>query len=189
MKPLEIRWHGRGGQGVVTASRILAEGALREGKYFQAFPEYGPERMGAPIKAFNRVSDQPIRLHCGVTNPELVIVVDPTLLTSVNVLEGLGEDGIVLANCEKSPAELRDILGLKTGKVVTVNASHISREILGRVVVNTPMLGALCRVFDQVKMETMLEAVRAQFGEKLRAEVIEKNLSSLKKAHEEAQVG
>lgn len=188
-KPLEIRWHGRGGQGVVTASRILADALLREGKYFQAFPEYGPERMGAPVKAYNRVSDRPINIHCGVRNPEIVVVVDPTLFGAVDVLEGLSENGTVVANFPDSPAKLREILGFRTGTVVTVDASKISREILGRVVLNTPMLGTLCRVFDQVKMQTVLEAVRSQFGEKLRQEVIEKNLNCLTRAHEEAQIG
>lgn len=188
-KPLEIRWHGRGGQGVVTASRILAEALLREGKYFQAFPEYGPERMGAPVKAYNRVSSTPINIHSGVTNPEIVVVVDPTLFGAVNVLEGLGNDGIIVANFPEPPAKLRELLGFTTGTVVTVDASSISREILGRVVVNTPMLGTLCRVFQEVRIDTVLEAVRSQFGEKLRPEVIEKNLTCLKRAHEEAQVG
>ncbi|MGQ9472901.1 MAG: 2-oxoacid:acceptor oxidoreductase family protein [Candidatus Caldatribacteriaceae bacterium] len=188
-KPLEIRWHGRGGQGVVTASRILADAFLREEKYFQAFPEYGPERMGAPVKAYNRVSEKPINIHCGVTNPEIVVVVDPTLFASVDVLEGLSAEGIVVANFPDSPAKLRELLGFRTGKVVTVDASSISREVLGRVVLNTPMLGTLCRVFTGVKMETVLESVRSQFGEKLRQEVIEKNLTCLKRAHEEAQVG
>ncbi|MGQ9623089.1 MAG: 2-oxoacid:acceptor oxidoreductase family protein [Candidatus Caldatribacteriaceae bacterium] len=188
-KPLEIRWHGRGGQGVVTASRILADALLREGKYFQAFPEYGPERMGAPVKAYNRVSDTPIRVHSGVTSPEIVVVVDPTLLGSVNVLEGLTNNGAVVANFSSSPQELRNLIGFSEGTVVTVDASRISREILGRVVVNTPMLGALCRVFSGVRLETVLKAVRAQFGEKLRAEVVEKNLACLRRAYEEAQVG
>lgn len=188
-KPLEVRWHGRGGQGVVTASRILAEAMLKEGKHFQAFPEYGPERMGAPVKAFNRVSDQPIRIHCGVTSPEIVIVVDPTLLGKVNVLEGLNEEGTLVANYEGSPEQLRELLGMTTGRVVTLNASHISREVLGREMVNTPMLGGLCKIFDQVSMESVLEGVKAQFGEKLRPEIIEKNMTCLKRAYEEAQIG
>jgi len=188
-KPLEIRWHGRGGQGVVTASRILADALLRESKYFQAFPEYGPERMGAPVKAYNRISEKPINIHCGVTNPEIVVVVDPTLFGAVDVLEGLSPDGVVVANFPDSPLKLRELLGFHTGTVVSVDASKISREILGRVVLNTPMLGTLCRVFNQVKIETVLEAVRSQFGEKLRPEVIEKNLNCLKRAHEEAQIG
>lgn len=188
-KPLEIRWHGRGGQGVVTASRILADALLREGKYFQAFPEYGPERMGAPVKAYNRVSDTPIRIHSGVINPEIVVVVDPTLLGVVNVLEGLAANGTVVANFPGTPQELRDLLRFSGGTVAVVDASRISREILGRVVVNTPILGALCRVLPQVRLESVLEAVRAQFGEKLRAEVVEKNLACLQRAYEEAQIG
>jgi len=187
-KPLEIRWHGRGGQGVVTASRILADATLREKKYFQSFPEYGPERMGAPVKAFNRISSQPLRMHCGVTNPEIVVVVDPTLLGLAEILEGLDGKGTIVVNFEGSPQELRETLGFKGGTVVTVDASQISRDVLGRVVVNTPMLGALNKVLSEVSMENLLEAVRSQFGEKLRPEVIEKNLLCLTKAYEEAQV-
>ncbi|WP_427366327.1 2-oxoacid:acceptor oxidoreductase family protein [Candidatus Caldatribacterium saccharofermentans] len=188
-KPLEIRWHGRGGQGVVTASRILADALLREGKYFQAFPEYGPERMGAPVKAYNRVSSTPIRIHSGVTSPEMVVVVDPTLLGAVDVLEGLAENGTVVANFPGTPGDLRNLLHFASGTVVVVDASRISREILGRVVVNTPILGALCRVLPEVKLENVLEAVKAQFGEKLRAEIVEKNLACLRRAYEEAQIG
>jgi len=187
-KPLEIRWHGRGGQGVVTASKVLAEALLQAGKYFQAFPEYGPERMGAPVRAYNRVSDQPIRIHCGVTNPEFVIVVDPTLLSSGDILDGLVPGGTVIANFEGTPQELREKLAIKNGKVVTVDASGISREILGRVVVNTPMLGALCKVFDGVSLEVVADAVKHQFGEKLRQEIIDKNIACLKRAYEEAQI-
>ncbi|MBP9015271.1 MAG: 2-oxoacid:acceptor oxidoreductase family protein [Candidatus Atribacteria bacterium] len=187
-KPLEVRWHGRGGQGVVSASRILADATLQEGKHFQSFPEYGPERMGAPVKAFNRISSQPLRMHCGVTNPDIVVVVDPTLLGLAEILEGLGEGGTIVANFEGSPQELREKLGFKGGTVVTVNASQISRDILGRVIVNTPMLGALNRVLSEVSMENLLKAVRSQFGEKLRPEVIEKNLLCLTKAGEEAQI-
>lgn len=174
---------------MVTASRILADALLREGKYFQAFPEYGPERMGAPVKAYNRVSDTPIRIHSGVTSPEIVVVVDPTLLGAVDVLEGLAKNGTVVANFPGTPQELRDLLHFSGGTVAVVDASRISREILGRVVVNTPILGALCRVLPQVRLESVLEAVRAQFGEKLRAEVVEKNLACLQRAYEEAQVG
>ncbi len=188
-KLMEIRWHGRGGQGVVTASRILAEAMLKEGKHFQAFPEYGPERMGAPVKAFNRVSEQPIRIHCGVTSPEIVVVVDPTLLGTIDVLEGMKEDGTLVANFDGSPQELRKLLGFDSGKVFTLNASHISREVLGRVMANTPMLGGLCRAFDQVSLESVSEALKAQFGEKLRPEIIDKNITCLKRAYEEAQQG
>jgi len=187
-KPLEIRWHGRGGQGVVTASRILADATLREGKYFQSFPEYGPERMGAPVKAFNRISSHPLRMHCGVTNPDIVVVIDPTLLGLAEILEGLDDKGTIVVNFEGSPQELREVLGFKGGTVVAVDASRISRDILGRVIVNTSMLGALGKVVSEVSRENLLEAVRSQFGEKLRPEVIDKNLLCLTKAYEEAQI-
>ena len=114
-KLTEIRWHGRGGQGVVTAGKLLAETALGTGQYFQAFPDYGPERMGAPIKAYTRLSPEPINLHCQIEEPNVVLVLDPTLLSTVPVTEGLKEDGVLLVNTPKSPAEIREITGFKTG--------------------------------------------------------------------------
>ena len=144
MKDLvEIRWHGRGGQGAKTAALLLADAALASGKYIQAFPEYGPERMGAPVASFNRISTEPIYLHSGVLSPRIVIVLDPTLVDSIDVTEGVPQDGTILVNTEKAPADIKKALGI-TGsiKVYTVDASKISTETIGRDIPNTPMLGA-----------------------------------------------
>ena len=122
-KLIEVRWHGRGGQGAVTASKLLATSALAEDKYIQAFPEYGPERMGAPIQSFTRISEIPIKIHCHVTNPSIVVVLDPTLLGAVDVTEGLTEDGVLIINTKDSPARTRDKLNLKGREVYTVDAS------------------------------------------------------------------
>ena len=142
--------------------------------------------MGAPVKAFNRISSQPLRMHCGVTNPEIVVVIDPTLLGLAEILEGLDEKGTIVVNFEGSPQELREMLGFKGGRVVTVDASRFLRYF-GRVVVILPCW-VLSEVLPEVSMENLLEAVRSQFGEKLRPEVIDKNLLCLTKACEEAQI-
>jgi pyruvate ferredoxin oxidoreductase gamma subunit len=142
-KMMEIRWHGRGGQGAKTAAMLLAEAALDAGKFIQAFPEYGPERAGAPIRAFTRISDDKIDIHCAVTNPHIVVVIDPTLVGPVNVTDGIDEDGLLLVNTNKTPGEIREMVNMKGGKVYTVDASKIALETLGRDLPNTPMLGAL----------------------------------------------
>jgi len=183
----EIRWHGRGGQGAVTAAKILAEAALAEGKYVQAFPEYGPERMGAPVKAFDRISNEPVRLHSQVYAPNIVVIIDPTLIGNVDVTEGLVEDGIVVVNTPKSPEEIKEELGLKSQKVYTVDATRISLETLGKFIPNTPMLGALAKSSGLVSLEKVLEEVKKMFGGKLKEEIIQNNLDAIKRAYEEVR--
>ena len=183
----EIRWHGRGGQGAVTAAKILAEAALAEGKYIQAFPEYGPERMGAPVKAFDRISNEPVRLHSQVYAPNIVVIIDPTLIGNVDVTEGLVEDGIVVVNTPKSPEEIKEELGLKSQKVYTVDATRISLETLGKFIPNTPMLGALVKSSGLVSLEKVLEEVKKMFGGKLKEEIIQNNLDAIKRAYEEVR--
>ena len=184
---VEIRWHGRGGQGAVTAAKIFAEAALAEGKHIQAFPEYGPERMGAPVKAFDRLSENLIKLHSQVYNPSIVVVIDPTLIGNVDVTEGLPDDGIIIINTSKSPAEIKANLGLKTQKVHTVDATKISFEILGKFIPNTPMLGALVKSTGLVSLDKVLEEVKKMFGGKLKEEVVQKNLDAIKRACEEVK--
>lgn len=184
---VEIRWHGRGGQGAVTAAKIFAEAALAEGKYIQAFPEYGPERMGAPVKAFDRLSDSSIKLHSQVYNPGIVIVIDPTLIGNVDVTEGLVENGIIIVNSPKSPGEIKKDLGLKSQKVYTVDATRISLETLGKFIPNTPMLGALVKSAGLVTLEKILEEVKKMFGGKLKEEIIQSNLNAIKRAYEEVK--
>lgn len=185
----EIRWHGRGGQGVVTAGELLAEAALDRGLYFQAFPDYGPERMGAPIRAFTRLSPDPITIHSQVEEPDVVLVLDPTLLGPVPVTEGLKDDGILLVNTGMDPAGVREILGLKKGKVFTVDASHIAIEEMGREITNTPMLGAFAKATGLVDLEALAEKIRDWFGSKLSQGAIDANVQSLRRAAEEVVEG
>ena len=186
---LEIRWHGRGGQGVVTAGKLLAETALGTGQYFQAFPDYGPERMGAPIRAFTRISSKPITIHSQIETPEVVLVLDPTLLATVAVTEGLQEDGVLLVNTSMEPAEIRKITGYQTGKVFTVDASHIAIDEMGREITNTPMLGALARATGLFKMEDLTEQLRAWFSKKVSSTVVEANVRALLRAANEVVEG
>jgi len=188
-KLTEIRWHGRGGQGVVTAGKLLAETALGTGQYFQAFPDYGPERMGAPIRAFTRLSPEPITVHSQIDRPNVVLVLDPTLLGQVPVADGLHQDGTMLVNTSMSPAEVRAITGFKTGKVFTVGASHIAIEELGREITNTPMLGAFARATGLFDMDALIEQVRAWFGKKLSTKMVEANVKALQRAAEEVEEG
>lgn len=185
----EIRWHGRGGQGVVTAGELLAETALDSGQYFQAFPDYGPERMGAPIRAFTRLSSEPITIHSQIEEPNVVLVLDPTLLGAVPVTGGLKEDGVLLVNSPRSPAEVREAIGFHTGKVFTVDASHIAIEEMGREITNTPMLGAFARATGLVDLKDLVAETRAWFSEKLSKEAIEANVRAMQRAAREVQEG
>jgi 2-oxoacid:acceptor oxidoreductase gamma subunit (pyruvate/2-ketoisovalerate family) len=183
-KILEVRWHGRGGQGAWTASELFARAAIAEGKYIQSFPEFGPERMGAPVTAFTRISDEPIRIHCAVYKPDVVAVLDPTLLKTVKVADGLNENGgNIVVNSKDSPVETRELLNSTIGKVWTVPASEISIRILGIPITNTAMLGAVARVTGIVSLETIEKMVGARF----RPDVAEKNFAVVKEAYQEVK--
>ena len=183
-KMLEVRWHGRGGQGAWTASELLARAAISEGKFIQSFPEFGAERMGAPVTAFTRISEEPIRLHCAVYSPDVVAVLDPTLLKSVNVSDGLSEEGGgIIVNTKDAPAEIREQLPSAKGKIWTVPATEISIKILGMPITNTAMLGAVARVTGIVSMETVEKMVKGRF----RPDVAEKNFAVVKEAYEEVK--
>lgn len=184
---LEIRWHGRGGQGAVTAAKMLAAASMREGKYFQAFPEYGPERRGAPLQAFTRISDDPIRVYCHVQTPEIVVVLDSSLVGRGPITQGLSPDGTVVANFDGSPEELRARLGLPGGKVFAVNATKIATDLLGSPITNMPMLGALIKATGVVSLQSALEEVRESFGHKFRQELVEANLKAMQQAYDEAK--
>jgi pyruvate ferredoxin oxidoreductase gamma subunit len=186
---VEIRWHGRGGQGVVTAGKLLAETALGTGQFFQAFPDYGPERMGAPIRAFTRLSSKPITIHSQIEEPDVVLVLDPTLLGSVPVTDGLKEDGILLVNTSMAPDEVRQITGFNSGKVFTVDASHIAIDEMGREITNTPMLGAFAQATGLFEVQALSEQIREWFGTKVAAEVVEANVRALTRAASEAHQG
>ena len=180
---VEVRWHGRGGQGVVTVSRLLAYAALLDGKYVQAFPEFGPERRGAPVTGYTRISDEPIRIHSYIYNPDIVVVVDPTIMGSIDVTKGLAENGIIVANTEKSPEELKSQLEAEKAKVYTVNAVRIALDILGRPIYNTAMLGALIKASPLVTLDSLSRVVKERFP----GAVGEKNVAVIKRAYEEAK--
>ncbi|MCM8772331.1 MAG: 2-oxoacid:acceptor oxidoreductase family protein [Candidatus Omnitrophica bacterium] len=185
----EIRWHGRGGQGAKTAALLFGDACLATGKYIQAFPEYGPERMGAPVTSFNRISSKPIRIHSGIENPDIVVVLDFTLIQQVNVCEGLDEkNGILLINTPKTPNEIREKIGFK-GKIFTVDASKIAMETIGRNIPNTPMMGALVKVTKILTLEELLQDTRKKLEVKFRnrPEIIEGNLKAIERAYYEVK--
>lgn len=184
----EIRWHARGGQGAVTAAKLLAEMALAENLYFQAFPEYGPERMGAPIQCFNRLAQEPIAVYTSVEEPDLVIVVDPTLLGAVDVVRGLKNNGSVLVNTSKDPAAVRKELPLgPQQQVYTVDATRISVEALGRAMPNTPMLGAAIRVLGLIPLSVATSYLRESFTPKFGTKVTEGNVAAMERAYAEVR--
>jgi pyruvate ferredoxin oxidoreductase gamma subunit len=183
----EIRWHGRGGQGAKTAATLVAEVALNEGKYSQGFPEYGPERMGAPIRGYTRISDQPIRLHCPINHPGIVVILDATLLETQDLTEGLTQDGAIIVNTPDSPAAIRKKLGIPHGKVHTVNATQIAIETIGRPIPNTPMIGALIRVGGFLQLETVYHDIEKKFLKKLGAAGVQGNIQAVRRAYEEVQ--
>lgn len=176
----EVRWHGRGGQGAWTASDLLARAAIHEGKYIQSFPEFGPERMGAPVVAFTRISNKPIRIHCAVYEPDAVVVLDASLLKTVPIVEGLREDGFIIINSNDDPARLREKLRNSKGKIWTVPATEIAIKYLGSPVTSTAMLGALAKATGIVS----LESVRKSIEERFRKEVADKNFTVIKEAYE-----
>jgi len=186
---IEIRWHGRGGQGVKTASLLFAEAMVAQGKHVQAFPEYGPERMGAPVQAFNRFSEKKVTIHCSVESPNIVVLLDPTLIGKVDITAGLGPEGKLIVNTHISAEELRKKLELKTGKLYTVDASRISRETIGRDIPTTPMIGALVKVSGLLSLEDLLIDTENKLKKKFRnkPEIISGNLEAIKKAYAEVR--
>jgi len=186
---VEIRWHGRGGQGAKTAALLFADAALSEGKYIQAFPEYGPERMGAPVQSFNRISDEPITLHCGISSPKYVVVLDPTLMSSVDVLAGVPDDGMIVINTSKSPEEIKAFLKNKKVRTFTVDASKIAMETIGRDIPNTPMLGAMAAATGLLNYERLLKDLEQKLSKKFasKKEIIAGNLNAVKRAYEEVK--
>jgi 2-oxoacid:acceptor oxidoreductase gamma subunit (pyruvate/2-ketoisovalerate family) len=182
-KLLEVRWHGRGGQGAWTASELLARTAIYEGKYIQSFPEFGPERMGAPVTAFTRISTEPIRIHCAVYEPDIVVVLDPTLLNAVLVASGIHEDGIFIVNSADETAKIRENLKTESGQLWSVPATQIALKILGMPITNTAMLGTVVRATNIVKLESIEKTVKERF----RLDLAEKNFAVIKEAYEEAK--
>ena len=186
---IEIRWHGRGGQGAKTASLLLADAAFNTGKYIQGFPEYGPERMGAPITAYNRISDKPIRIHSNIYEPDYVVVVDDSLLESVDVTAGLKKDGAIVINTTKHADYLKTALKGYKGKIFTIDARKVSMETLGRYFPNTPMLAAIVKVSKVMNEKEFLEDMQGSFKHKFakKPEVIEGNMKALEMALNEVK--
>ena len=186
---IEIRWHGRGGQGAKTASLLLADAAFNTGKYIQGFPEYGPERMGAPITAYNRISTNSIRVHSNIYEPDYVVVVDDTLLDVVDVTAGLKKDGAIVINTTKSSDEIKSELKEYDGNIYTIDAKSISEEALGKYFPNTPMLAAIVKVTEIMPEEQFLADMEGSFKHKFakKPEVIEGNMKALKLAFEQVE--
>ena len=180
---MEIRWHGRGGQGAVTSAELLARAAIAEGKYAQAFPSFGPERRGAPVLAFDRISKtQPIRVRAEITEPDVVIILDFGLISIVNVTAGLKDDGIIVVNTKRSPEEAAAEFGNKW-KVATVDATAIANEILKVNIVNTTMIGALLKATHVVDMESLIQPLNDRFGR-----LAERNANTMKKAYDDTRI-
>ena len=183
---IEIRWHGRGGQGAKTAALLFAEACLGAGKYIQAFPEYGPERTGAPVQSFNRISDEPITIHSSVQAPSVVVILDPTLIGTVDVTKGLPSDGVILVNTKETPDQMRAKLSLNGQKLFVLDASAIYLETIGRDIPNTPMLGALVGATGMVDFESLIVDTKKRMQKKFRnkPEVIDGNILAIRKAYE-----
>ncbi len=188
-RTIEIRWHGRGGQGAKTAALLLAEVAFQTGKFVQGFPEYGPERMGAPITAYDRISDKEIRTHSNIYEPDYVVVVDETLLKDIDVAAGLKEDGAILVNSSRPAAEVAAMIRNYNGRVHVIDAGKISLETLGKNIPNTPLLAAIIKIADIMDEELFMSKMRASFEHKFasKPEVIEGNMKALEMALKEVQ--
>ncbi len=186
---VEIRWHGRGGQGAKTAALLLADVAFKTGRYVQGFPEYGPERMGAPITAYNRISTKEIRVHSNIYDPDFVVVVDEGLLETVDVTEGIKENGAIVVNTAKSPSEISEKLKEYNGRVYTIDARKVSKTCLGKYFPNTPMLAAIVKVSGVMEKETFFAEMQNSFSHKFasKPEVIEGNMNALKMAFDEVK--
>lgn len=187
---MEIRWHGRGGQGTVTAAKVLADACLSGGRNVQAFPEYGPERAGAPLRAYNRISEKTLRMHCPVLEPKVVSIVDATLIEAVDVTGGATDDAIFVVNTSKDPKSVRAALKVKDSqKVFTVDATKIAVDTIGRPMPNSPMLAAVCAVSGLVTLEHLLEDVKKSFGKKFSQKVIDGNLEACRRGFSEVHEG
>ncbi|MFH0888019.1 MAG: 2-oxoacid:acceptor oxidoreductase family protein [Planctomycetota bacterium] len=185
IKVTEIRWHARGGQGAMLAARTLARVAISENKYAQGMPEFGPERMGAPIRAYNRISAGKFSLYCSVVNPDVVVVLDPSIMETIDVTEGINKDGIIIINTKQLPSELRGKLKNDVNKVYTVDATGISVDTLGRPMPNTPIMGAIVKITGLITLEGLLTDIKHSFGDKFSPKVVEGNLISIKRGFAE----
>ena len=184
---VEIRWHGRGGQGAKTGAFMLAESMIEQGKYAQGFPDYGPERMGAPIRGYNRISDEPIRVHSGVQAPDIVVVLDPTLIATGTITAGLKPESVLIVNSHEGPDKIKAELGVDGNRVFTVDATGIALDEMGRPIPNTPMIGALLKVTDLAEIDKMSAILTKKFKGKLSDKMVKGNIAALKRAYEEVK--
>jgi pyruvate ferredoxin oxidoreductase gamma subunit len=179
---LEVRWHGRGGMGAVTSAELVARAAISEGKYAQSFPSFGPERRGAPVLAFLRISDGFIRVRTNIYEPDIVVVLDPGLLRAVDVTSGLKDTGKVIINSRKSPEQLKSEFGYKW-PIATVNATRIAAVTIGLPITNTAMIGSLLKVTEAIRMDSLIEQLRERFGARAKG-----NIEAMKRAYEETVI-
>jgi pyruvate ferredoxin oxidoreductase gamma subunit len=181
----EIRWHGRGGQGAKTAAQLVAQVALEEGKFSQGFPEYGPERMGAPIRGFTRISEGAIRLHCPIEHPDVVVVLDDSLLALPMVAEATDDDTVFVINTQASPGEMKEKLGRQGATVYCIDATGISIDEIGRPIPNTPMIGALIKATECITLDAIKKDVEKKFMKKFGERVVQGNIRAIERAYEE----
>jgi pyruvate ferredoxin oxidoreductase gamma subunit len=185
IKVTEIRWHARGGQGAMLAARTLAKVAIAEGKYAQGMPEFGPERMGAPMRAYNRISKDKFSLYCAVVNPDVVVVLDPSIMETIDVTEGIDKDGIIIINTKQLPSELHGKLKNIANKIYTLDATGISVATLGRPMPNTPIMGAIVKLTGLITLDGLLDDIKHSFGDKFSPKVVEGNITSIKRGYAE----
>jgi len=179
---IEVRWHGRGGQGAVTSVELLAQAAIGVGKYAQGFPSFGPERRGAPVAAFSRIDDNKIKVRSGIYTPDVVVVLDSSLIGLIDVLDGLKPGGKVIVNTPKTPEEIRKDLKFD-GMLATVDGTHIAREEMGVPIANTTMIGALLKIINVMELDSVKGAVEHRFGK-----IAQKNLKAMRRAYEEIKI-
>lgn len=184
-KIMEVRWHARGGQGAKTAATLLAEAAIHEGKYSQGFPEYGPERMGAPVRGYTRIAEVPIRRHCPIEEPDVVVVLDETLLETAGVCDGLAQEGCLIVNSKRDPQEVCKAAGAGDRDVWIIDATGIALDELKRDIPNTPMVGALIKATGLLKLETVIADVEKKFLKKFKKSIVDSNITAIKRAYEE----
>ncbi len=180
----QVRFHSRGGQGAKTAGIVIAQAFIEQGKFAQAFSEYGPERSGAPMKTFLRLSDKEIRLHGDVESPDMVVVLDSSLMTNIDVTEGMAKDGMLLVNTSKSEKEISAGIKNKNCKVRVIDASGIAKELLGKNLPNTVIVGSIAKLYPEISYKEVVNKLQAKFGPKLSQEIIDKNLEALQKGYE-----
>jgi pyruvate ferredoxin oxidoreductase gamma subunit len=179
---IEVRWHGRGGQGAVTSVELLAQAAIGVGKCAQGFPSFGPERRGAPVAAFSRIDDKKIKVRSGIYKPDVVVVLDSSLIGLIDVIDGLKPEGKLIVNTPKTPEEIRKVLKF-SGEISTVDGTHIAREEMGVPIANTTMIGALLRITGVMELDSVKEAVEHRFGK-----IAQKNLNAMRRAYEEIKI-